>query len=227
MEPLIMLHGAIGSRAQLEELERLLSHRYEVHRLNFPGHGGEPLPEQFSIPYFAEAVWEYCIEKGLTKVSLFGYSMGGYVALYLAKHQPELVQRVATLGTKFHWDETIAAKECKMLVPETIQQKVPQFAQALDERHHPQDWKAVLQKTAAMLTGMGHENVLKPEDYTTISTPSLLMLGDRDKMVTLQETVAVYQHLPNAQLAVLPNMPHTIETVAVERLAWMLQQFIP
>ena len=86
--------------------------------------------------------------------------MGGYVALYLAFHQPQLVESVITLGTKLLWDETTAAKETAMMQPEVILQKVPGFANQLAQRHHPQDWKVVMTKTAEMLTAMGNNNPL-------------------------------------------------------------------
>jgi pimeloyl-ACP methyl ester carboxylesterase len=224
MEPLILLHGALGSRTQLDALAEQLARHYEVHALNFPGHGGTPLPEEFSIPCFARHVQQYCTEKGLAKVAIFGYSMGGYVALYLARQQPALVGRVITLATKFHWDGATAAREVKMLQPDIIQQKVPQFASVLAERHQPADWKEVLRQTAHMLAGLGQQNVLGPEDLKAITCPCLLMLGDRDKMVTLEETVAVYHQLPHGQLAVLPNTPHPLEGVATDRLAGMILQ---
>lgn len=224
MEPLILLHGALGSRTQLGALAEQLAQHYEVHALNFPGHGGTPLPEGFSIPYFARHVQQYCTDKGLTQVSIFGYSMGGYVALHLARQQSALVGRVITLATKFHWDEATAAREAQMLQADTIQQKVPQFAAVLEERHQPSDWKEVLRQTARILEGLGRQNALAPEDFKAITCPCLLMLGDRDKMVTLEETVAVYRQLPHGQLAVLPNTPHPLEGVAADRLAGMILQ---
>src|SRR5215203_1275354 len=118
MEALILLHGALGSRAQLAPLDRLLSNHFDVHALDFPGHGGTPLPPHFSIPSLARSVQQYCEEKGLREVSVFGYSMGGYVALYLALQAPALVRRIITLATKFQWDVATAAREVKMLQPE-------------------------------------------------------------------------------------------------------------
>jgi pimeloyl-ACP methyl ester carboxylesterase len=224
MEPLILLHGALGSSAQMAPLRQLLSQHYEVHALDFPGHGGTPLPEHFSIPLFARSVQQYCEEKNLSQVSIFGYSMGGYVALYLALQAPQLVRRIITLATKLHWDEPTAAKEVKMLQPELIEQKVPQFARALEERHAPTAWKDVLQRTAGLLTSLGESPLLTPEYYKQVSCPCLLMLGDRDKMVSLEETVAVYHQLPQGQLAVLPNTPHPLDAVAPDHLSYMIRQ---
>ena len=43
--------------------------------------------------------------------------MGGYVALHLALHHPERVQRIVTLGTKFRWDPVTAEREAARLDP--------------------------------------------------------------------------------------------------------------
>lgn len=41
MQPLLLLHGAIGATDQLEPLAAELNSYYDVHMLNFPGHGEE------------------------------------------------------------------------------------------------------------------------------------------------------------------------------------------
>jgi pimeloyl-ACP methyl ester carboxylesterase len=152
MEQILLLHGAIGAMDQLSALEDQLSGSFLVHRLNFSGHGGSPLSGgSFSIALFAEEVISFLDKKGIDALSIFGYSMGGYVAMYIAKHHPERIQKIITLATKFSWDEAIAAKEMKMLNAEKIEEKLPDFATSLQKRHAPNDWKLVLERTAAML----------------------------------------------------------------------------
>jgi len=227
MQHLLLLHGAIGAKDQLQPLALALQNKYIVHTINFRGHGGVAFPEHpFSIALFAKDVLEYMEQNNIEVANVFGYSMGGYVGMYLAKHYPEQINKVVTLATKFHWDEATATKEIKMLDASTIEQKIPAFAQQLQQRHAPQDWKLLLEKTAALLTSLGKNNTLQLEDYTTINTPSLLLLGDRDKMITLNETLAVYKQLPNAQLGILPNTAHPIEKVNIDMLAFFLQCFI-
>ncbi|RYD56503.1 MAG: alpha/beta fold hydrolase [Sphingobacteriales bacterium] len=227
METLLLLHGAIGAADQLQPLADNLSKLYDVHTLSFSGHGGNAFPEHtFSIALFAQDVLGYMQQKDLKQVSIFGYSMGGYVAMYLAKHHPEKVNKIATLASKFHWDEATAAKEVKMLDADKIEAKLPAFAQTLQMRHAPNDWKAVLQRTADMLISLGAENKLKAEDYKEIAHTSLILLGDKDKMVTLEETVNVFRSLPNATMGVMPNTQHPIEQVDVDMLAYFLTRFI-
>jgi pimeloyl-ACP methyl ester carboxylesterase len=225
MKPLLLLHGAIGAETQLMPLAELLSAHYKVYTFNFTGHGGKPYAAGFSIASFANEVLDYMAENNLEKPLIFGYSMGGYVAMYLAKHHPEKVEKLATLATKFYWDSETAAKEVKMLNPDAITKKLPKFAETLQNRHHPEDWKVLLGKTAEMMLKMGENNPLSQEDYGHISTPSLVLLGDRDKMVGLDETVNVYKALPNGYFGVLPGTPHPIEQVDVLALSLVLKSF--
>ncbi len=227
MQPLLLLHGAIGAADQLAPLASELGNTYQVQALDFSGHGNKGFPEaDFSIALFAEDVLAFMKEQGLEEVSIFGYSMGGYVAMYLAKHHPEKIDKIVTLATKFHWTDEIAAKESGMLDAEKVAAKVPAFAEALGKRHIGKDWKEVLAKTVIMLKGLGADNTLKLEDYKDIQVPSLILLGDRDKMVGLDETLDVYKALPNAAMGMLPNTQHPIEQVDTGVVAFFIRNFL-
>jgi hypothetical protein len=45
-------------------------------------------------------------------------------------------------------------------------------------------------------------------------------------MITLDETLAVYKQLPNAQMGMLPNTAHPMEKVNIDMLSFFIQQFI-
>ncbi|HEY8920615.1 MAG TPA: alpha/beta fold hydrolase [Chitinophaga sp.] len=227
MPAILMLHGALGTQAQFLPLRSLLEEQHTIHTFDFIGHGlAEPAPEGVSVPLLAQQVLEQLDALKLNSVTLFGYSMGGYVAMYLARHYPQRVGKVITLATKYHWNAAIAAKEVNMLDAAVIEQKVPAFATALEQRHARQGWKKVLSHTAALMQQLGAQPLLAAEDYATITIPALLMLGDRDTMVTLTETVEVYRALPQAQLAVLPGTPHPLEKADPALVAALLQRFL-
>ncbi len=227
MKPLILLHGAIGAKDQLQPLADKLSKQYQVYTFSFSGHGGvTPANEPVSIDLFSRELKAFIDVHQLSEVSIFGYSMGGYVALYLSRQFPGLIKNIATLATKFEWSEEIAAKEVKMLDPEKIELKLPAFAKTLEMRHAPNSWKQLLLNTADMMKAMGQDNPLKLSDFQAITIPVLIMLGDRDKMVGLDETVSVYKSLPCAQMAVLPNTQHPIEQADINQLSQLINTFI-
>ncbi len=227
MQHLLLLHGATGAADQLSSLAETLAEHFLVHTIDFSGHGSQlPVDDPFSIELFAHDVLRFMKEEAIETTALFGYSMGGYVALYFAKTYPEKVTGVTTLATKYHWDEAIAAKEIKMLDPVKIEEKVPAFASALKSRHLKSDWKVVLKKTAEMMLDLGKGKGLNNDHFSGIVTPVLLLLGDRDKMVSLEETVAVYKTLPNAKLGILPGTSHPIEQVDIHLLSFLIRGFL-
>jgi esterase/lipase len=150
--------------------------------------------------------------------------MGGYVALYLAHRNPSILGNIITLGTKFEWSPEIAQKEVKMLDSKTIIEKVPKFAEALQKRHG-QNWELLLQKTAEMMLSLGNKNALSLTDFTTIENKVLIGLADKDNMVSLEETTAVYKQLKNGAMYMLPNTKHPIETVDVGLLGKIFVEF--
>jgi len=226
MKNLLLLHGAIGSTDQLNPLIDILIKNTFVRAFDFSGHGASfTVPEQYSIPLFAEQVITCLDEQKIEQIPIFGYSMGGYVALYLARHYPHRVSKVITLATKFHWDEATAEQETKMLDPEKIEQKVPAFAATLKERHTADDWKAVLHKTAAMMRELGANNPLRDNDFRQITAPVMLLLGDNDKMVSREETEHVLKLLPHPAMQILPDTPHAIEQVNAAELAGIIRDF--
>ena len=225
--PLLLLHGAIGSSVQLKPLyTELLNSGFEAHLFDFAGHGGRPMPDQpFSIALFAEEVISWMNEKQIAAIDIFGYSMGGYVALYMAKYYPDRVGKILTVATKLEWSIEIAERERRMLNPEKIMEKVPKFAEVLAARHAPADWKEVLIRTGKMMTEMGVDNPLMDSDFSAIDNKVLLCVGDKDTMVSGDETEHVSHLIANSGMKVLSETPHPIEQMNVQLLADTALQF--
>lgn len=226
MHHLLLLHGALGAADQLQPLAASLSGNYHVHTLNFSGHGGETDIEKFTIEAFADQVLAYLDKQSIDKINIVGYSMGGYVALYFAKQHPERIHKIFTLATKFLWTPAIAEQETKMLNADKIAEKIPAFAQALEKRHQPNDWKKLLTKTAQLMTGLGNHTPLKDEDFEKMDVPVLISIGDKDNMVTLEETIHAYRKIKNSNFTVFPKTQHPIEKVNTEKLAREIEAFM-
>jgi pimeloyl-ACP methyl ester carboxylesterase len=226
MRQIILLHGALGATDQMERLCKELGKKhFQTFMHNFSGHGKMPFTENFGIDTFSDELKEMVERNSMVKPHVFGYSMGGYVALNLARKHPDLLGKIITLGTKFRWDREIAEKEIKSLDPELIEQKVPKFAQALKARHGD-DWLELLKKTAFMMKEMGERNFLSTENIRSIRNKVLIGIGDRDQMVSLEETLDVYRNLPDAQMYMLPGTKHPIETANAAALAAIIDEFV-
>ncbi|SRX76120.1 alpha/beta fold hydrolase [Aequorivita antarctica] len=224
--PILLLHGALGSKEQLVPLQERLSSEREVIIMNFEGHGKSKSETNFSIELFTQNVVDFLKEKKISKVDIFGYSMGGYVALNLTLKHPNLVEKIMTLGTKFDWTPTFAEKEVKMLNPDTIQMKVPVFAERLKQLHGTENWKNVVLKTAQMMRDLGENPIFKEEDFQKINTPTLICLGELDTMSTQVESKNVSNWLQNGQFLEIKNLKHPIEIAPVDNIVSIIYNFL-
>lgn len=211
MKSIILLHGALGSDRQMQPLQQRLSESFDVHLLCFEGHGERTTDRDLSIAYFSENLKVFIEEKKLKQPLVFGYSMGGYVALYMEAKHPGALSGIITLGTKFLWTPDIAAREVRMLQPDLVEEKVPKFAAHLSRMHAPNDWKENMKNTATMMEEMGNNPPMNAVDLSKVNSPVQLLLGTKDTMVTEAETRAILEQLPNARLDMLTGVEHPIE----------------
>ncbi len=223
MKDIILLHGAIGSSEQLIPLANNLQDNFNVYRFSFSGHGNTPFKNDFSIQQFAKELKNFILENKLQQPSIFGYSMGGYVALYLATTENNILGNIVTLGTKFNWSKEIAEKEILQLNPKTISEKVPKFAEALKQMHG-NAWEVLLKRTAEMMLSLGENNLLSDKLLSAIENKVLLGLADKDAMVSLDETTHVYKQLKNVNRFILPYAKHPIETIDAFLLAEIIKR---
>jgi pimeloyl-ACP methyl ester carboxylesterase len=226
MRNILLLHGALGSKSQLDPLKiSLEGSGYKVYSLDFSGHHGEPFQKAFGIETFTSDVITFLEKNQLKQADIFGYSMGGYVALWLAHQHPEYAGKIVTLGTKFDWTPESAAREIKKVDPDKIQEKIPAFARILESRHQPNDWRELLYRTAAMMLKLGSNPLLTESVFQKIQQDVLILLGDLDDMADLMYSKKAAQSLPNGKFASLEKTPHPIERVDVKFLHRILTEF--
>ena len=151
--------------------------------------------------------------KSWQKVSVFGYSMGGYLALMMASQKSELFDKIVTLGTKLDWNEEIGKAQSMILNPDVMESKVPKYTAYLDSLHTAFSWREVVHATAKLLVDLGANPPLKPEVLQQVQTSCVLCLGDEDKMVTEAESRMACSNLVDARFRILEHTPHPLEKV--------------
>ncbi len=102
--PVLLLHGFLGSAKNLGALARAWSQADETLKLVLPdqlGHGrSPPLPPSGSLDAMAESVADLLDQLGLDHADIVGHSMGGRVALALARRSPSRVGKIALLDIR-------------------------------------------------------------------------------------------------------------------------------
>lgn len=222
---LLVLHGALGSSSQMHELIELLSDSFFVKSFDFSGHGGKAFEDAFGIDQFASELAEFLLEEDFEDCFIFGYSMGAYVALKYLLQNKTKVKGLFSLGTKMRWSPEIAQHEIKQLQPRLIEEKVPKFASILAQRHAPNSWQELVEKTAKMMLELGDGKALSKQDLETIKLPACVALADDDNMVSEEESIWAANCLSARYLKIL-DAKHPIERVPLDTLAQEIEAWV-
>jgi pimeloyl-ACP methyl ester carboxylesterase len=131
-------------------------------------------------------------------VDVLGWSDGGIEALLLAIRHPANVKKVASMAANLEPSENAVHAEVIAAV-KTMIAGMP--ANAADT---PQGRREL--KLARLLLDEPHIPLTALE---AISAPTLILASDHD-VIRDEHTVAIYRHIPNAQLSIFPNATHMV-----------------
>jgi 2-succinyl-6-hydroxy-2,4-cyclohexadiene-1-carboxylate synthase len=87
--PIVMLHGFLGRGDDWLQLVNQFDRHSPCLNPDLPGHGGSLLDPSSEIAETAQALVAWLDRLGIAQTQLYGYSMGGRLALYLAVHWPD------------------------------------------------------------------------------------------------------------------------------------------
>ena len=93
----MVLHGLLGSSRNWQAAGRDLAVSYHVFAPDLPHHGRSPHVGAATYEAMGSAVLMWMDGLGLEKVILMGHSMGGKVAMWLACHHPDRVERLMVI----------------------------------------------------------------------------------------------------------------------------------
>ncbi|MGY6037689.1 alpha/beta fold hydrolase [Aeromonas sp. AE23HZ002T15] len=92
--PIVLIHGLFGSLDNLGLLARPLSEQFRVISIDLRNHGASFHSGEMTYPQQAADVLALLDHLGLAQVVIVGHSMGGKVAMQLAKQAPERVSKL-------------------------------------------------------------------------------------------------------------------------------------
>jgi pimeloyl-ACP methyl ester carboxylesterase len=103
--PVILLHGGLGALEMWGSNLPALAEKHQVIAVDLQGHGRTvDIDRPLSVFHMADDIAALIQHLGLDKPDLFGYSLGGGVALQTAIRHPELVGRLVVVSTPIRRD---------------------------------------------------------------------------------------------------------------------------
>ncbi len=235
-EPLVVLHGSHMSIDMMGEIIGSFAKTRQVIAMEMQGHGrtADIADRPFSYEQLADDVAALMAEIGVGRADVFGYSLGGGVALQMAIRHPENVDRLVVVsagynGAAYHpgFFEMAGALTAEMFAGS------PPEAEYLRLAPNPEHFPLLVEKLAA-LDSQVHD--WPAGEIQAIQSPTLIIVGDSDS-IRPEHAVELFRlrgggvdgdlaGLPNAQLAVLPATTHIGVLFRVEWVTRMAGEFL-
>ena len=182
-QPLVLLHGAYMTIDAMGEVVPGLAETWQVIAVELQGHGRTAdIDRPLTYEQMADDVAALTDHLGIEKADVFGYSMGGGVALQVAVRHPKVVRKLVVASASYTSDGM--HPELLEMIP-TITPEV--FAGSpIEEAYfwtapNPDNFSTLVAKLK--LLDM-EPFAWPPEDIREIVAPTLLIIGDSEPSVS-------------------------------------------
>lgn len=238
-QPLVLLHGGLVTiELMFSQLLPVLAQSRQVIAVELQGHGHTALGDRpLSYEQMADDVIALLEELGIANADLFGYSLGGGVALQVAIRRPEAVRKLVIASAPFRTDgwapEILGSMAALNPEAATAMMATPLYEAYASVAPNPDDWPA-------LVTAVGQLTTAQPYDWSTevaaITAPILFIYGDADS-VQSDHYLDFFQLLgggvigdlgqvANIQLAVLPGTAHSAVFFRTDLLLAIVPPFL-
>lgn len=243
--PLVLINGLAFPMDLWFMQIRELSRRFRVIAMDNRGIGRSGKPdEEYTIPLMASDTAELLKALGIEKAHVAGLSMGGFIAQELALTHPDLIDRLiliatGTGGPQLHeasrdfWKEVSAAiKGLKppdayrtdmtlMTAPSFAEEHPDILAESVSLRlKNIQPLYAFLRQQRAAHAFSSNERI------HLVSRPTLIILGDKDRLFPIQLAGDFRKKLPQARFNIYEDCGHAILLERAEELNRDMLEFL-
>ncbi len=242
-EPLLLI-GGLGSDthlwvAQVPDLAR----RFQVITFDNRGAGETDQPDEpYSVALFAADTAGLLDALGIARAHVLGASMGGFIAQELALTYPDKVDRLVLACTHFGGPHavpippaTLAAMLDRTGDPEVDLRRSfdlytqpgwrathPEFIEEYVAWRvaHPQPVFAYQRQAAAGLTFSTEERLGQ------ITAPTLILHGEEDRVVPVENAHLLAARIPHARLVIFPDAGHLFTVEKADEFNQTVIQFL-
>ncbi len=230
-DAIILLHGFGTSTYTWRHNITWIGTSRRIYSIDLLGFGKSDKPEiTYSPQVWANLVNEFMIARHIKKVSLIGHSLGGLVACRVALKFPEKLDRlvlVAPMGlrpvSQTPWRISLTPVLGSLLtrfafdkeqVEESLREDLYFDPTLVGKNDVEAYWKpyssAQARKVLAQVVRSSELWTLAGE-LDRIAVPTLIIWGDKDKMLDVAQAAAFHKQIPDAKFIILPacgHLPH-------------------
>lgn len=223
-EPLIFVHAFPLSSVMWDEQVKFFRDKYRVITYDVRGLGDSYSAENeiYTMESYADDLISIIKEMNLEKVNACGLSMGGYILLQAYHKEPGLFSKLILADTKASGDDNEGLKGraaminklqnegsdflLKDFLPKLISEegfKNEVLVNRLKEIISKNEAAGIAKAVAAIAIRLNHT-----ENLSAITIPTLIIIGEHDKLTPIEHSQKMKSAIPNSKLEVLKNSGH-------------------
>lgn len=205
-EPLLWLHGAMGSGSDWKFIFNEIPEGYRLIAPDLRGHGGSTNPSgSFSFRQCGDDVLRLLDQLNIPSCKALGLSGGGITLLHMSTAEPHRIERMVLVSAPpyFPAQTRHAMKHFSEAVIG------PEEMKMMRQRH--KYGEAQIQQLFATVHRMAetYDDVnFTPPYLSTITAKTLVVFGDRDPLYPVSIAFELHQSIPNSLLWIVPNGGH-------------------
>jgi pimeloyl-ACP methyl ester carboxylesterase len=221
-EPLLLLHGGLGSIEMFGPVLTTLSKSREVIALDLHGHGRTQLGDRkLDLIDSGNDLAVVLEQLGYAQVDVLGYSLGAGVAFRLAVQHPDKVRRLVLASGAFsrdgYYPELLPMQAQVSAAAAPMMKDTPMYKSYAAIAPDPSEFPKLLDRIGELM----RQPYDWSEDAKKLAVPTMLVYGDSD-MFRLEHVVEFYhllggglkdagwmrENMSKNRLAVIPNVTH-------------------
>ena len=229
--PVVLIHGAGGDHLSWpSQLRRL--HGYRVYTPDLPGHGKSQGHGRQVIASYGEAAAAWIQGLELPKVFLAGHSMGGGIALWLALHYPELVRGLilVSTGARLPVNLSLIEELATQVGFPTAVDKIANwsFSSRVEPAVVENVKKHMLRTRPSVMVGdfRACDRFDLSDQLNEVRVPTLVLVGNEDKMTPERFAEGLAEGIPNAELVVIQGAGHMLPLELPDEVAEVMRSFL-
>ena len=226
-ETIVLIHGFGGNKDNWLDFVRHLPPEYRVIALDLPGHGDNPrlTDKIYSVEYLTASVAQAVDALGLQAFHIVGSSMGGYISIVYTARHPERIKTLCLYDNAGLLDVSPHPSDLQTALSLGNNPLIPRTREGYDELMHyvfyrqpfiPWPITSFL-ADFAVASGPFYQKIwfdidAHPIDLMpllpTITAPTLVVWGDRDRILHVSTTEILKHALPAADVVIMKDCGH-------------------
>lgn len=238
-KPVILIHGfPMSGEIWPDEFTNALAEEFSVFVIDLPGFGESTLPSSdFTLDDVADILLDWMEEQRLTKVTIVGHSLGGYVALAMVTKNPEKFAGLVLFHSTAYADNEEKKQSRDKVIQFVQQHGAPAFTTnfippLFANKEHPGiDLVKGIGARVPDTVVVAYTRAMRdrPDQTTTLTAfprPVLFIAGDRDPGIPVEAVRRQAALNDSSEIQIIENQSHMSMVETPHEAARLLRNFI-